>query len=482
MSWGLDVQTTINNTDQDSYVYNKADKYTDQSVKDTLIQNYITKITTRDENITELIKTFENNVSAIAESVQENLLEFGVCVDLKDANIIQSNELIQNVSQGFEQLNEDIKVLQRVLDVNADTEIDVDQGSESSQEASSKTDQDTKQEQEATEESTQEAFLYNNLNKYNRTKIRDMLNKEKHLIRRNTRNDKQRNDKRHFRNKRLSARDHFNSLLHQNHNCHKSNVRREPFCFIMCADVQTMVNDTTQHSTTINEDLQTNIETQEIYKKIDTAYDKVVETINKLSETYNQSTKTVAEASSIQRNVFTIKTEADMCKFNISNLKVEQQNKLAQQAELTAVMQNINALTQDNEIRAIMADMMGLTQKSDIDQSSSSSTDQTADVSQSSEQKTSQTISSLGMIILLIVAIVIVGGGIFGMVKSSKSFDAWFDAVNEVVDKVASSDIAKVATKTLDSLDSLDKLKTYTGSNHTIIPSLTDEATTGSNS
>ena len=475
MSWGLDVQTTINNTDQDSYVYNKADKYTDQSVKDTLIQNYITKITTRDENITELIKSFENNVSAIAESVQENQLEFGVCVDLKDASILQSNELIQNVSQGFEQLNEDIKVLQRVLDVNADTEIDVDQGSESSQEASSKTDQDTKQEQEATEESTQEAFLYNNLNKYNRTKIRDMLNKEKNLIRRRTRNDK-----RYIRNKRLSAREYFNSLLHQNCKLRKSNNKREPFCFIICADIQTIVNDTTQHSTTINEDLQTNIETQEIYKKIDTAYDKVVETINKLSETYNQSTKTVAEASSIQRNVFTIKTEADICKLNINGLEVEQQNKLAQQAELTAVMQNINALTQDNEIRAIMADMMGLTQKSDIDQSSSSSTDQTADVSQSSEQKASQKISSLGMVILIIVAIVIVSGGIFGMVKSSKSFDAWFDAVNEVVDKVASSDLTKVATKTLtslDSLNSLDKLKTYTDSTHTIIPGLINEAT-----
>ena len=113
--WGLGVNVSNSENEQVSTVYNEAQKYTDQSVKDTMIQNYITNITTRSEDVTELVKNFENNVSAEADSIQRNTAKFAACLDIDGAPIKQSNELVQDVKQGFEKLNEDVKILKKVL-------------------------------------------------------------------------------------------------------------------------------------------------------------------------------------------------------------------------------------------------------------------------------------------------------------------------------------------------------------------------------
>lgn len=411
--WGVAVNDSTNTSEQISNVYNEAQKYTDQSVKDTMIQNYITNITTRNEDITELVKNFENNVSAAADSVQRNTTKFGACIDLDGANINQVNELKQDVKQGFQKLNEDVKVLKKVLESESDTSITAEQAATETQGSSATSEQTAEQEQKSKQETEQKATFtaLNSFNKYlsgrgggERFSLLSSLKRK---------------------NSAITIREHFDMLMDGGNGGGK---RKEPFCLFMCADVNTSKQSSTQISNSTNIDLQTNIQTQDIYKKIDTAYDKTVETINKISEAINETTNSIASASSIQINEFIIETPADACRLNLKNLDVSQKNKLEQQVELSTAIQSINSLTTDTEIKAIMSDMMGLTQASDTKQEAKTDTKQTSEQKQSNEQTTTQTAGSdYSTLITIIVIVLLVGGAIFGFMKCRKNFDSYFD-------------------------------------------------------
>ena len=542
--WGVGVSTSVSTNNQESSIYNDTQIYNDTSVKDTLINNYITNITTRTENVNEIVKNFQNNVSAEADSIQKNTAKFAACMDMPDANIVQSNELVQNVSQGFEQLYEDAKVLKSVIDSTSDTQSTIDQTTKSSQEATAESEQKATQDQENLQETKQsftllnkynsilrEKFIYGNKNttenfllfgSKKKTDSRYFVNsatcsgfvnyisdafgqKQIFLFGSNKNNNisdkissqyqplvefvlnnyvnkksekfafyagnvlaypKDKNDEQcrnfinfvrnrfsdgitrsdgalkvgtkynaligftldkyvnktattqqeSFRPKtKLGPREYFRSLLY----------RHEPFCFIGCVDVKTAVSTNSQKSSAVNKSLQQNIQTQDIYKKIDTAYDKVVETINKMSETVNQTTNSLAGASSIQINELSFEDPADVCKMNLAGLNLEQKNKLEQNVELTTVIENINSLTQDNEVRAIMSDMMGLTQSSDVAQATKSTAKQTSEQTQKSTQKTTQTSGSWIMIVVIVVVVGLVG---FMLFKAGSSKDGYFDA------------------------------------------------------
>lgn len=541
--WGVGVSTSVSTNNQESSIYNDTQIYNDESVKDTLIQNYITNITNRTENVNEIVKNFQNNVSAEADSIQKNTSKFAACMDMPDANIVQSNELVQNVSQGFEQLYEDTKVLKSVMDSMSDTQTTADQSTKSSQEATAESEQKATQDQENKQETKQsftllnkynsilrEKFIYGNKNttenffllgnrkktdsRYfvnsstcagfvnyiedafgqkqmslfgsnkNNTKMSDKIssqyqplvefvlnnyvNKKSEkfflyagnvLAYPKDKNDEQcrnfinfvrnrfsdgitRSDgalkvgtmynaligftldkyvktttkQESFRQKtKLGPREYFRSLLY----------RHEPFCLIGCVDVKTAVSTNSQKSSAVNKSLQQNIQTQDIYKKIDTAYDKVVDTINKMSETVNQTTNSLANASSIQINELSFESPEDVCKMNLAGLNLEQKNKLEQNVELTTAIENINSMTQDNEVRAIMSDMMGLTQSSDVAQAAKSTAKQTSEQTQKSTQKTTQTSSSWIMIVVIVVVVGLVG---FMLFKAGSSKDGYFDA------------------------------------------------------
>lgn len=403
--WGVGVNTSVSNNEQVSNVYNESQKYTDQSVKDTMIQNYITNITTRSEDVTELVKNFTNNVSAEADSVQQNKTKFGACIDLDGANIVQSNELIQDVKQGFEKLNEDAKILKKVIDSQSEGEIQSGQGSSNNQGSSATTDQSASQEQESVQETEQKAG-FTALNSYNKIMMRERFGTQKlnpftNLVK---------------KDKKKSIREHFESWLYP----------REKFCLFGCVDVNTAVSNNSQTSNSTNIDLQTNIQTQDIYKKIDTAYDKTVETITKISETINETTDSIASASSIQINEFIIETPEDACKLNLKNLTLDQRNKLEQNVELTTAIQSINTLTNDSEVKAIMSDMMGLTQSSETTQDSKTDTTQKSEQEQKNEQKTTQTTGEGSWIIMVIIILIIVVVG-FMAFKAYTSNDGYFD-------------------------------------------------------
>lgn len=411
--WGVAVNDSTNTSEQISNVYNEAQKYTDQSVKDTMIQNYITNITTRNEDITELVKNFENNVSAAAESVQRNTTKFGACIDLDGANINQVNELKQDVKQGFQKLNEDVKVLKKVLETESDTSTTAEQVATETQGSSSTTEQKAEQEQKSKQETEQKATFtaLNSFNKYLSGRGKEMFSSFLPSLPSSPFKRK---------NPSITIREHFDTLM--------NGKRREPFCLFMCADVNNSKQSSTQISNSTNIDLQTNLQTQDIYKKIDTAYDKTVETINKISEAINETTNSIASASSVQINEFIIETPADACRLNLKNLDVNQQNKLEQQVELSTAIQSINSLTTDTEIKAIMSDMMGLTQASDTKQEAKTDTKQTTEQKQSNDQLTAQTAGSdYSRLITIIVIVLLVGGAFFGFMKSRKNVDSYFD-------------------------------------------------------
>lgn len=543
--WGVGVNTSVSTNNQESSVYNDTQIYNDNAVKETLINNYITNITTRTENVNEIVKNFQNNVSAEADSIQKNTAKFAACMDMPDANIVQSNELVQNVSQGFEQLYEDAKVLKSVIESTSDTQSTIDQGLKSSQTTDATSEQKATQDQENKQTTKQETFTL--LNKYNsvlrekfiygnknatenfslfgnrkKTDSRYFVNsstcagfvnyiedafgqKQMYLFGSNKNNTKMsdkissqyqplvefvlnnyvnkksekfflyagnvlaypkdKNDEQcrnfinfvrnrfsdgitrsdgalkvgtqynaligftldkyvnkttkqeSFRQKtKLGPREYFRSLLY----------RHEPFCLFGCVDINTSVSTNSQKSSAVNKSLQQNINTQDIYQKIDTAYDKVVDTINKMSETVNQTTNSLAGASSIQINELSFEDPADVCKMNLAGLNLEQKNKLEQNVELTTAIENINSMTQDNEVRAIMSDMMGLTQTTDTTQAATSSTKQTSEQTQKSTQETTQTAG--GSWIMIVVIVVVVGLVGFMLFKAGSSKDGYFDA------------------------------------------------------
>ena len=465
--WGIGVQTSVNNTNQDSSVYNNAEKFNEQSVKDTMIQNYVTDIVNRTEDITELVKNFTNNVSAEADSIQKNTTKFAACIDLDGAAIKQTNELVQNVKQGFEQLYEDTKVLKQAVESQTDKTTTSDQTSSSDQGATSTTDQSASQEQ-GSEQHSEQSQSFTAMRAYNKYKMRERFgvnldgdvprNGNKARSRSSGRSNVgmyggNKNNSSTSSNRRrkmsgangsskaeqlLKGKESFWNLRPKNPRMRigeyfQSWAQRgparlsEPFCLFSCVDIQTSVNNTNQSSRAFNNDLQTNINTQDIYKKIDTAYNNVVETIKKISETINQTTNSLASASSIQINEFIIETPQDACMLNLKNLSLDQSNKLTQNVELTTAIQNINSMTQDNEVKAIMSDMMGLTQGSDTSQKTESSTTQKSDQTQTSTQTSTQSQSSLGAIIAMIIVAVIVLGLIGMLFKGAKSFDEYFD-------------------------------------------------------
>ena len=404
----LGVNTSVSNNNQISDVYNESVKTNLQEAKDTMIQNYITDITTRSEDVTELVKNFTNNVSAEVDSVQQNKTKFEACIDLDGADITQTNELIQNVKQGFEKLNEDAKILKKVIDSQSKGEIQTDQGALNNQGSTTTTEQSVLHDQDSTQEIKQKTG-FTALNAYNKIMMRERfsdaqkLNPFANLVK---------------KNKNMRIREYFESWLYP----------REKFCLWNCVDINTAINNNTQITKTFNKDLQENVQTQDIYKKIDTAYNKTIDTITKISEAINETTNSIASASSIQINEFIIANREGACRLNLKNLNVDQKNKLEQNVELTTAIKSINTLTDDNEIKAIMSDMMGLTQSSETSQDNKMKTDQKSEQKQKNEQKVEQTAGNGTMAAIVIIIIIIIAGVVgFLAFKAYTSNDGYFD-------------------------------------------------------
>ena len=139
--WGIGVNTSVSNNNQTSNAYKETNNYNDQSVKDTMIQNYITNITTRSEDVTELVKNFNTNVMNEAEAIQKNNFVLNGCLELEDVDFgLQENTLKQDVAQGFEQFEEDVKKLKKILDTTSETSTNTQQGASEKQESTEKTD------------------------------------------------------------------------------------------------------------------------------------------------------------------------------------------------------------------------------------------------------------------------------------------------------------------------------------------------------
>lgn len=441
----LTVGITVNNNVNVANAYQESQKLNEQSVKDQMIQSYITNITNRTEDVTELTKNLETAVSAIADSIQENKFNLGACLDVENMDINQSNELVQTVTQGFQQLDEDTKALKRVVESNATQDTTQGQTSENGQGASQGTDQSITQDNEVEQEGSQDiskftvmhgrsarrrggrkrmgvkegfvrgrdvadavARLFGVDRGGNGANVTPMKSTSELVVATNNRGN----------GGSATGNEHFCLF-----GCAKERQRpevmrkpviesfmrflKEPMCFVGCATISAQVNNNTNIMNSTMKDIQTNIMTQEIYKKIDTAYNKCVETISKISEEINKTVDSVAAASSVQINEINITTPYDACMFKMKNFTVDQTNKLSQEVELTTMLQSITTLTSDNETRAIMADMLGLTQGSKTDQEVAQMTAQGTTQTNTAKQTATFAFKEMSLgVVIIVIAIV----------------------------------------------------------------------------
>lgn len=419
--------------------------FTDASIRDTLIENYITDIVNRTEDMQELTKNFENNIKAESESVQRNELNLNGCIDMSGMELEQTNELTQAVAQGFELLFDDIKILRRATQFDSSTGQSSDVTSESAQSAAQQTTQSTSSSQKSDQSSAQaskqkQTFThkyasggglresYYSSRRAGSSMVKAMGSFFGKLV---GVKPKQESYVEHFMNYYYKP-----SLL-------PTNTRKEGFfpLFTKLSVQNTIekIKESTNEKNNISVyDYKTNIETQDIYKKIESVYNKCNEVISKIKEEQNIINTSVARAQSIQENKLMITNQSDVCALKLNSAKLTQSNKLTQTVELKNIVKSINSLGSDNESKAIMADMFGLTAGSKTTQSVAQTSSQTATAEQSSSQTATQIsdqssemspLGGMGNIVAIFIVIAIIGA-IGAMFKASGGqIDPFFDAV-----------------------------------------------------
>ena len=434
---GVNVQEDTKISQQIQDIYKESNKYTDQSVRQTLTQAYAVDLANHTEDITEMKKNFVNNINAKAESSQKNITEFQACMELSDFNAEQTNTLVQDVVQGFDQLEQEAKELKRAIETNSDTTITAAQGSDSKQDGHQASDQGTTADQTTQQESEQkqEEFKAFRYKRFNENKLGVVQSYRDYM--------RERSEKLHTYRKKLTVEKMKASTMTPVRNfgrfveryLRKSHVPkriRESFpCLFGCADVQTSY----EYSSEIMRDTQisneTLIQSQDIYESINTAYNKTIETIVKIYEEVEKKNDTESKAVSSQVNIISIKTPEDACMMKLKNINIKQSNQLSQNVALTVALESISNMTSDVVVKAIMSDMMGLTQTAAADQSSKQVAVQNSQLKQATAQVTKQGQSSSGGIVSIIIIVIIclmLFGPMLGFGTGGGSYDTYFDA------------------------------------------------------
>ena len=432
MNW----QESVEESTQIQDIYKESNKFVDQSVRQKLTQAYAVDLANHTEDITEMKKNFENNMQANTESAQQNIAEFQACLELTDFNAEQTNTLVQDVAQGFDQLEQEAKNLKRAIETNSDTTITATQGAESKQDGQQASDQGTSAQQttqQETEQSQEEfkAFRYKRFNDNglgvsdNYRKYMQERSEQKFAIINKLTVEKMKASK-------MSPVRNFGRFVERYmKKAHVPKQKREKFCLFGCMDVQS----TYEKSTEIMRDTQitndTLIQSQELMESINTAYNKTIETIVKIYEEVTKKNETQAKAVASQINVLSIKTPEDACMLKMKNVNIKQSNQLEQNVALTVALESISNLTSDVVVKAIMSDMMGLTQTAAADQSSKQTTVMKSELSQATAQISKQSQSdSGGMVIIIIIVVVclMLFGPMLGFGFGGGGQDSYFDA------------------------------------------------------
>lgn len=431
MAFKGSVQTDVFDQTQIERIRKESEQYVDQSVSQTLTQAYAVNLVNHSEDITEMKKNFENYMSNHAASTQDNIIEFEACLELSDFKAEQSNKLVQDVVQGFEQIENEVKEIKRQLETNSTTDTQVDQTATGTQDSTQDTQQSTEAEQESTQSAEKESEKYHPVyGRYNGM----LLNQEpmrKYIEERNLAKYGLRDkglDLEKMKKSGIPVIENF-ARFHEKYMIkNKKSNRREKFCIFGCVDVQTTVETSTEIIEDTQIDKKTLIQQQNLYESITSAYDKTVDTIIKIIDEVEKKNTAEASAKSSQVNVISIKTPKDACLLKFKNINIKQSNELTQSVSLNIVLESMSTLTSDVMVKAIMADMMGLTQSAEATQTSVQKSKQGSVLKQTSLQTSKQKASSGGGIVLIIIIVVILlmfGGGLFG--SGGSYHDTYFD-------------------------------------------------------
>jgi hypothetical protein len=447
MAAQLNVNANLQSSEQETNTYLETDKVIDQSVKDTEIQNYVTSLVSRATNVDSFVQNFKENIGAAVDSVQKNTVTFSGCMDIEGVNLDQSNKLIQEAKQGFEKMFEDVNKMKRALDLQTSSAITGEQGSTSAQGATGASDQSAQSSQGSEQSSEQkaESFIprlimtpqYSTLPSFataakqiaEQTDVgHARVNTEAFSIFDKSKQQAQAQASDKGKPQVQSTGGFFSKLFASLSGGSNGDVK-EGMCFVGCGNVNLSAQSQKQTTNQTAIDKQKLIQSQDMYKSISSAYDKVNEIQNEVAKTHNETIDSLASAKSSQINELVF-TNENACLLKIKNLNIKQSNELQQKVDLQVILKALNSMEADAETKMIAADMMGLTQKSAVDQTGALTTKQTAVSDQTASQKSSQTASSAMSLtmIIVIVAVAVIG---FMMYKSFTSMgaDGYFDAV-----------------------------------------------------
>jgi hypothetical protein len=126
----VNVNTQVTNQDntQVSELHNYSDNLTDNSIKSQEIQNYVSTLTDKTQNVTETKEKISQTIQNVADTVQENLIDMeGVNAEDVELSFKQVNELEETITNGFSDYMEEVTKVVSDTSLEATQEITADQ-------------------------------------------------------------------------------------------------------------------------------------------------------------------------------------------------------------------------------------------------------------------------------------------------------------------------------------------------------------------
>ena len=343
------------------------------------IQDYTTYIRTSNRTTEELKKNIKASMKAAQDLIAENELNITGCAIFNDKfNNEQSIDLDQTLDQGVEALQSSVEKIKASAETNSTTDIKADQSAENKQGSQASSELESEQLNDNQQQANQENF-----STVGRMSVLRMLGG-------------------------------FNGLGRMGNNIRNKRIK-EGMLFGVAANIS--MQDTEQ----VNKNRQTSQQilnsNNELYNKISTAYDKIVEVVNTITSEEEKQAEITAENKMKASNKNNIGVDpeivfkhggGDVSKCLVFNGEFNNKQTINATASLfmKGVIDQMSSTDVDNETKAIMADMLGIIQSNKSDQEQSASTKLGNKQGNTSKQITDQSNGSwietvLGIIALL---------------------------------------------------------------------------------
>lgn len=433
----LGVNTNISETTVSNIVNstNVIDILNDSSIREELIQSYATHLATTNINESKLANNLSQMVDLIQDITQSNDAEITGCVQITDAEIVQSNEAMQQMEASVKAFVSASQHLQALYEDQFSSEKDVTQGATADQSASSSADQTSSADLSTTAKTTQENFSFRDVVgnikqstqfatqpvRYVGKTVNEILNqialdnsygKKRETYYRGNNGWAFKNSTR--RRKRLASPDtpvnekmekfkYSNNIIS---NIMFGRVLKEKFLPLLKVSTNISKTDISNQVNNTNQVSMTTKQSQDIKQEINSAISKVSEIVNKVNTEQNATQSIEATQKASQGSKLKIGGTGN-CPLTISGTKLLQINKASQSMVMDIVAQALaeNDISATAKIMAV--DMLTGGQLTENSQVTTTETKQAAEAEVVNDVTTEQSngTNMVTIIIIIVVAI-----------------------------------------------------------------------------